>query len=211
MFKEQKTENISKFLFDNPLYWNIMRKFISGGFLTDIIGKTLDSKTDEKVLDFGCGVGDYCSLVKGVYVGIDYNPYFIEYAKNKYNDGNKQFYNMDILKVNFDEHEFDKTLYISMLHHFNYENNMLILKELAKVTKNYIIIVDIWPSKNPVRWLLQKMDRGDHISHVEQQKTIINKYFTMVSCERILTRTHSNSHSLFIAKPKSQLSSSNLN
>ena len=29
------------------------------------------------------------------------------------------------------------------------------------------------------------MDRVDHMRYVEQQKAIINKYFTTVSCERI--------------------------
>ena len=94
-------------------------------------------------------------MVKGKYIGIDVNPDFIKYAKLKYKNDTKQFYIKDITQIRFNNKEFEKTMYIIMLHHFNRKNNIQILKELAKVTKKYIIIVDIWPSKIPERWLLQ--------------------------------------------------------
>jgi len=187
-------------LLHNAKFWRTLRIIMSFGFFTDKIKNVLNSKPNEKVLDFGCGVGDYCTAVKGDYYGVDLNPDFINYAKNKYKD--KTFEVRDILETKFVNNTFDKSMYISMMHHFNDIDNARILEELAKVTKKFIIIVDLYPSKNPFRWFMQKNDQGKFLRPLSRQSDLIRKYFDIIDIQKFYSNSHNNSHSLFIARPK---------
>lgn len=138
------------------------------------------------------------------------NPEFIKFAKEKYMSKNKVFEVRDITKTRYRKNEFDKSMYISMLHHFSDRENLKILHELAKITRGYILIIDIWPSKNPIRRLFQKIDRGDYIRSVNEQKRLIEQCFNISLFKHFYTKTHHNSHSLFIVRPKKKFREDNL-
>ena len=73
--------------------------------MTDII---INKDINNKILDFGCGCGHlYEYILKNnlniTYSGLDISPKFYELCKNKF--PNQKFYNIDILKDNYDDIE----------------------------------------------------------------------------------------------------------
>ena len=189
---------------NNPTLFNALRFVLNGGRYTDKVESVLKAKKGESVIDVGCGIGDHAYLVKGNYVGIDFNPEFIRYAKRKYSRPNRKFMRMDATRMSFRRNSFDKAMYISMLHHFNDAQNMKVLREISRITRKRIIILDLVPDRHPFRKLLWKMDRGDYVRPVKRQVELISKALKIKRLIRFKTRSGSAVHSLFICEPRSK-------
>jgi ubiquinone/menaquinone biosynthesis C-methylase UbiE len=100
--------------------------------------KTLDIKPDSRVLDIGCGVGDYTHAVHTHYseniIGIDMN---ITAAKKKY--PNIDFSDHDCnLPLPFPDHSFDFVIAINIIEHLLCFENFL--TECSRVLKKNAMI-----------------------------------------------------------------------
>lgn len=192
-----------------PILFNIVRNIINFGRFTSYIAESLDIKEGEYILDVGCGTGDYSDVIgQGCkYLGIDINPYFINYAKEKYfrHKEYKEFVLGDILELNlkYPKKYFDKTIYISMMHHFNDIDNRKILRAISDLTKEIIIIVDpILLEGHPIQKLFLLLDRGKNIRTREEQKNLIEDVLDILDSKIFTTRSHSVTMSLFKCRNK---------
>jgi len=187
-------------ILDNAFVFNLVRSVTdSRDNLLKIVQKELAVKEDEKIIDIGCGLGNFSQATPGDYTGIDLNKSFIKFAKKKYRNKNKKFLVMDATKLPYSNNNFDKSMFLSMLHHFSEEENQKVLKELARVTKKYIVILDTLPTKKFVAGFLVKMDRGNYIRPLEEQLIILKKHFKIISC--IKHNAFLSYHSLIICEP----------
>ncbi|HJN57152.1 MAG TPA: methyltransferase domain-containing protein, partial [Candidatus Woesearchaeota archaeon] len=135
-------------ILDNAVMFNLVRNITdSRNQNLNIIKKELNAAPNEKVLDIGCGLGNLNRATDGSYTGIDLNKSFINFAKKNYANKNKNFIVMDVTKLSFKNKSFDKSMFISMLHHFSDEENEKILREASRVTKKYMIVLDLLPTK----------------------------------------------------------------
>jgi len=187
-------------ILDNALIFNFVRSITdSRNNIFSIVKKELNAGKNEKVLDVGCGLGNFSKAADNHYIGIDLNKSFIRFSRKNYGSKNRQFFVMDATKLPFKDKHFDKSMFISMLHHFSEEHNNKVLKELARVTKKYVVVLDLLPTKRPIASFLVKMDRGNYVRPLEKQFKILEKYFKIAKHSRIDALM--SSHSLIVCRP----------
>ena len=188
-------------ILDNAVMFNLVRTITdSRSHNLSMIKKELSAKKNEKILDIGCGLGNFSQVTGSRYIGIDSNKSFIRFANKHYANKSKKFMLMDATKLKFKDKSFDKTLFISMLHHFSDKESEKILKEAMRVTKKSLIILDLLPTKRLFVNFLYKMDRGSNIRPLEEQFKLIKKHFKI---EKYRTfDAMMSSHSLILCSPK---------
>ena len=174
-------EELRNFLAKHPGAFTIVRKIIELNFKKqkEIIQATLGEKKNLKVLDIGCGTGEFYECFQSqTYVGIDISPKYIQYAK-KIKKGD--FRVMDATKLDFPDLTFDFVLVMAMLHHLSDEHFLQVIKEIRRVLKNdgaLLIMEDakIEELENRFVRLVQKFDKGDFIRKPNEYKKIILQY-----------------------------------
>ncbi len=187
-------------ILDNAVMFNLVRIFTdSRDHNLNIIKESLSIKKNDKILDVGCGIGNFSKATNGKYVGIDLNPSFIKFAKKHYSAKNKEFMVADATKLKFKDKSFDKSMFISMLHHFPDSDSDKVLREIQRVTKNYLVMLDLLPSDRMLVKFMYAMDRGSNIRPIEAQKKLIKKYFRIVKYKRF--DASMSVHSLMVCKP----------
>ncbi|MDP7244489.1 MAG: class I SAM-dependent methyltransferase [Flavobacteriales bacterium] len=187
-------------ILDNAVMFNFVRNITdSRNQNLDIIKKELNAAPNEKVLDIGCGLGNFNQATDGPYIGVDLNKSFINFANKNYSNKNKNFVIMDVTKLKFKNKSFDKSMFISMLHHFSDKDSDRILKEAGRVTKKYLVLLDLLPTKRLLANFLYKMDRGSNIRPLEDQFRLVKKYFKVIKYRKfdaLMSR-----HSLMVCRP----------
>ena len=192
--------NLKDRILDNAIVFNLVRSVTdSRSQILDILKNELNAAIDEKILDVGCGLGNFSEVTDGYYTGIDMNKSFIKFAKKNYGNKNKKFMVMDAKKLNFKDKSFDKTLFISMLHFFSDQDSEKVFKEINRVTKKYLIVLDLIPTKRPYVNFLYKMNRGHCIRALGKQIGLIRKYFKIERYSKF--DAIMSAHSLILCKP----------
>ena len=107
----------------------------------------------DRVLDVCTGTGDLalefarrCDDV----VGIDLSPEMLAVARKKDREGKAHFLQMDATRLDFADREFDVSAISLALHDMPPEAREETLRELARVTRKRIVIVDYNPPSNPI-------------------------------------------------------------
>jgi SAM-dependent methyltransferase len=112
-------------------YFNYLRrrKFLGYIYRRFFLYPRLNSKLTGKVLDFGCGIGDFIASRPNS-IGVDINPYSIKFcAKRKL----KAFLIKEG-KLPFEKADFDSVLMDNVLEHVNNPESILIeIKRILKV------------------------------------------------------------------------------
>ncbi|MBO8217688.1 class I SAM-dependent methyltransferase [Prochlorococcus marinus] len=109
-----------------------------------LIGKTyrnfylyprINKYTKGKILDVGCGIGDYLSFNKNA-IGTDINKYNIDYLRNK----KMHVILMEKDKLPFNNNKFDSILLDNVIEHIISPEKLI--SELVRVSKNnaYLIV-----------------------------------------------------------------------
>lgn len=200
--KKMHLSRIKDKILDNYLTFSIVR-FLFGGHkkAMQIVKNQMAQTKNKKVLDVGCGLGNYSKIIDGFYVGADINKSFIKFASMRYGKQDKYFVIFDATRICFKSKAFHKSLFISMLHHFPNTLNSKILKEMKRVTKEEIFILDLNPEiKNPFIKFFYSMDRGSYIRPLENQISLISKFLKIKKTISFISGT--SLHSLFICTPK---------
>lgn len=192
-------------ILDHPALFNGVRWLLAGdqGITHRLIKEELFLIPGDKILDVCCGTGDFARSIEGQYLGIDLNERFIQFASNRYSgDDTKEFLVMDALNTGFEGRSFDKTLFISGLHHFSDSLSERILKEMARVTLNSAIIVDLLADvPNPIKRTLANLDRGDFVRPINEKVRLIEQSFDIVKKRRFCSRLAE--QVMFVCIPKS--------
>jgi ubiquinone/menaquinone biosynthesis C-methylase UbiE len=116
------------------------------------------AKEGEKILDFGCGAGQWYEFFKEKkvqYFGVDFSEKLIEVAKAKYPDANFQV--IDGINLPFESEFFDKVYAIAVFHHLPSEKiRILVLKEIKRVLKKEgMLILTVWNLRK--KWKVKKL------------------------------------------------------
>ena len=96
-----------------------------------------------KVLDVGCGYGQYSPMLGGDYTGIDLEKEAIEVCRKNY--PNKTFLEMDATKLDFPDNSFDLVISTLMFHHLTEDQFVRATEEIKRVLKpgGHFWLVDI--------------------------------------------------------------------
>ncbi len=159
----------------------ILRKIVEVNFRKqkEIISKFFSVSVDEKIIDIGCGTGEFSEFFpKESYIGIDLDKKYITYAQEKYK---KDFKQADALHLPFVDHFFDRAIIVGMLHHLDDTQAIGALKEAKRVLKKggrLLVMEDTKTDFLPTR-LLQEIDQGKFIRTSDTWKIFFSDNFTI--------------------------------
>jgi ubiquinone/menaquinone biosynthesis C-methylase UbiE len=171
--------------------YDFWQKYISKSYfvLKKILSKHINVKKTDKILDYGCGTGKYCTFFNPKnYLGLDINKKSINIAKKKY----KQYHFKELSKkLNVKDNSFDFILILGVFHHISNNEIKPILKEINRVLKKNgkILIIEPILSETSTRinkWM-QFVDRGKHFRYEKELIQLISKYFKVRFIEQFIT------------------------
>lgn len=174
------------FLAENPITFLYLRKIIEFNFRTQkkIIKDVIKNiGTNKKVLDIGCGTGEFSGLfTQDDYNGIDISPRYINHAK-KNSRGNFQV--MNAMDLQFTDQSFDFILIMAILHHLDNTQAHKVISEAKRVlkTNGKILIIEdakIKNLENSAVKFFQKFDKGDFIRTPENYKKLVDGDFNIL-------------------------------
>ncbi|MBU4332457.1 methyltransferase domain-containing protein [Patescibacteria group bacterium] len=176
--------SLRDFLADRPAIFAYLRKMLELGFIKQkAIVREVFGAGGGKVLDIGCGTGEFASLFSNFdYYGIDIFSNYVEYARRK-NKG--KFFVMDATKLKFGDEIFDEILIMAVLHHLDDPDVIAVLREAKRVLRpggKLLIMEDarIKEYENSFIRLAQNFDKGGFIRKPEEYKNIILDFFKIV-------------------------------
>lgn len=160
----------------------IINKWLGGNRITiDAISELLkfcDKTKEITIVDLGCGGGDMLRIVDGwakkkklkiKLIGLDANPYIIEFAKKNLEDyPHIEFRTMNIFSKDFQNEKFDVILGTLFYHHFTNEQLVEFFDQLKNNVKVGFVINDIhrhWLAYYSIRFLTQLFSRSEMVKY----------------------------------------------
>jgi SAM-dependent methyltransferase len=137
------------------------------------------------VLDVGCGPGiNTRHFAHTRYRGIDINPRYIEYARQRYG---RDFIVADVCTYCApDDERYDFILLNSLLHHIDTESTLRLLRQLQGLlaADGHVHILDlVMPEQASVSRFLARSDRGDYPRLLAEWQEIFSEVFETVLLE----------------------------
>ncbi len=135
-------------------------------------------KSNSKILDIGCAKGfmlyDMCRIIPGINVkGIDISDYAIDYCME---DMKKDLSVGDARNLNFEDNSFDLVISITTIHNLEYEDCILALKEINRVSKkDAFITVDAYKNEEEKKRMFDWNLTAKTILHVDAWKELFDK------------------------------------
>ena len=126
------------------------------------------------MLDVACGTGSqavYLARITGAKItGIDISESMLDEAKKKLAGDNVQFILGNATKMPFENNVFDCSLISLALHEMNLTSRVETLKEMSRVTKKSMIIIDYTTHTQGIvglfgsagRWIIERIAGGAH-------------------------------------------------
>lgn len=145
-----------------------------------------DVRRARRVLDVGCGPGTNTPHFRDAdYLGIDYNPSYIESARRRYQ---REYVVADVTKFEVPADErFDLILANSLFHHLETDDTRRILRHLATLLADdgFVHVVDlVIPPRRSIPRFLARADRGDYPRPIEAWREIFESAFEPVIFEQ---------------------------
>ncbi len=146
-------------ILENPWISKIQRAMLDAGRVGEL--KDGLAKLEYKsVLDVGCGLGECSAVNKELYVGLDNSFSRVQFAKRRYS--HCEFLMGDAVHLPFEAKSFDMGMLIDTSHHLTDEELKIVLHELKRVCRKYIIVSDpvVLPGQNALSRFFYSLDRG---------------------------------------------------
>jgi len=137
----------------------------------------LPIKEGEKILDLGCGTGEFAPLFPvDAYDGIDLDPANIAYAKRHYPN---RFSVGDATRLAFPDNAFDKVLVAGVFHHLTDEDCKKSLAEMHRVLKpgGTALVMEDTRSKRIITSIMHRLDQGAFIRTGQEWDSIFSSLF----------------------------------
>jgi ubiquinone/menaquinone biosynthesis C-methylase UbiE len=137
----------------------------------------LDARPGETVLDVCCGIGEFAGCVDAAYVGVDLNPRFVARARCAHRTRpDRRFTVGDATGLPFADGRFDRAMAVNCMHHFADDLGERVLREIRRVTRGPVLVVDIdGTPRGVVRRSLLAMDRGAHVRTPERLAALVRR------------------------------------
>lgn len=138
------------------LYDSFMRITMKEIRLKTLLVSRMAVKTGESVLDFGCGTGTLCLMIRHAVpgctvTGIDIDPAILAIARRKAEDEDAgiAFVLYDCLRLPFPENSFDAVVSTFVVHHLPKEDKPRLFREIFRIGKpgGGLFVMDFGPPR----------------------------------------------------------------
>lgn len=153
-----------------------------------LIHDCLGDTAGRRILDLGCGIGNYRDLFSGGYMGVDINPDYIAYARRRFCD---RFEVMDGAQLSFNGETFDDVVTIATTHHLSDEQFVAMVQRTLEFLRpgGALHIIDAILPVSPsiaFKTFWFRMDRGRYARRI-QEMTQLAARAGRVIVQQILT------------------------
>jgi ubiquinone/menaquinone biosynthesis C-methylase UbiE len=137
----------------------------------DDIKKEFDITTYQKIIDVGCGTGALCSVLyqRGLSVtGVDPAEKMLKIAMEKSVNKKITFIRANVLeKLPFEDNCFDVSIASLVAHGLQPYQRKLMYAEMARITKQRVIIYDYNEKRTLLTTIAEWMERGDYFNFIK--------------------------------------------
>jgi SAM-dependent methyltransferase len=185
---------LKNLIFDVPWFFVNARSVLHNGFRVEKEFIAGNLSGNSKVLDFGCGTGQF-SVLAANYAGVDIEGPHIRYAMRKFPEKDFAIFGADF-SVPIESERFEAVFCIHVVHHVPPDGERVFREEVLRLLKTggRILIVDHFPIANQgsvlSRFLLS-IDRGKYPRLPEETATIFGASVRMVSKEYVKSGPYS--------------------
>jgi len=174
--------HLRDYLARQPACFTLLRKLIEFNFPTQkhLIGKCLGNRVGLRVLDIGCGTGEFASVFAAhEYHGIDISPAYIAYAQGHHQ---ATFSVMDATRLQFPDASFEFVLVMAILHHLPDHEALQALTEAARVLVpgGMLLVMEdarIPQLENRLVRLVQRYDKGEYMRSPDEYRRLMGEMF----------------------------------
>lgn len=174
-----------------PTFYKLVQQVLAGPLVKQVHdmldASNVTSDVHCRVLDVGCGPGQYAKWYKGNYTGVDLSEDYIQAALRNMRE--KEFFVADACDFNLPNKDFDAAVSIGLYHHLSDEqvkrSIACVLGHLRKSGKYYVFDAVLPRSffANPLGYILRKNDRGRYVRHADYYKEMLEGFgFNIEAC-----------------------------
>ena len=192
-------------VFAKPWAYRYLRGVFHFGVRRKPIERALGLQSGDKVLDVGCGTGDYSVMVRSAqasYLGIDISPDYVRAAQQDYGNEFRRFEVGDVRSLPYPDKSFTKALYLGVMHHLSDDDNRKVLEGIKRLASSRVVVMDLSPGGvHVINNVLCRFDRGEFVRTLEQQCALISSVMKVVSARNYYVRSGIQRYSLIVAEP----------
>ena len=155
----------------------------------DIIKDYVRPNPDTVILDVACGRGDYAkALHPHKYLGVDNNPAYIEYAKEKFGDfGSFVCCDVAEARVHTKDLRPNVAILIGVLHHLTTDQANALMSDIRDLLEPNGRVVSVDPVFTAEQGLMARLlaasDRGKFVRSTEEHLRLLNQHFSVVTAD----------------------------
>ena len=154
---------------DRPLVWEASRVGLDLAFglyrrRLALLGRWGLLDGEPSVLDIGGGIGQYASLTRGRYLGVDLHVGYVDHARRRRGDERHAFRCVDAAELVAEGERFDLVLMVDFLHHLPDDAAVKVLETARELASGAVVSLEpVTEQGNRVgRWFIEH-DRGEHM------------------------------------------------
>jgi ubiquinone/menaquinone biosynthesis C-methylase UbiE len=137
-----------------------------------------------RVLDLGCGTGDYAVLFeRAAYCGVDSDDRYVQAAAARVERANVTFAVGDATALEFPDASFDYCFSVGLHHHLPDDAVLRSLTDAVRVSApGRVVVADAIfpPHGNWPGWVLRRLDRGKHVRRLDAYAALLRSRFPAV-------------------------------